>query len=1296
MVDGAAGALGDHAGSALRPSLLPPPPPAVPADLTRATARYKRHAWLAVGGLVSFVGLYVSLTGWFCFTSVRLFSDMTRGRGGEAVLDFVGGALCALLGAFLLSALFFIKSGGKPSDLEVTAAEEPALFAFLNALADRAGAQRPHRVFLSMRVNAAVFYDLSLINLLFPSKKNLEIGLGLVNTLNLSEMTAVLAHEFGHFAQRSMAVGRWVYMAQQVAGQIVASRSWLDRGLATLSRIDLRVAWIGWLMRLVVWSIRSLLDTAFGLVILAQRALGREMEFQADLVSVSLTGSDALVHALHRLGAADGAWSHALAVASSEAAHGRAVPDLFALQTRIIQRMSGILNEPEHGASPRPPSEGREHYRVFELELAEPPRMWSTHPANRDREDNAKRVYVPSALDERPAFCLFSDPEGLRHRATARLLDEGQDKPLEPLTPEAALAAVDRRFDRPHLDPRYRGAYLGRSIVLHEKAVDGLYAATPAESALGETLSTLYPESLAADLRDLRLRQEEHGNLEALRDGLLDAPGGVIRHRGQVIARRSLVSVLAQVTRETEAVRARVEAHDRLCRSSHLAAARALGQGWPEYLGGLLRLHHYVAHAEADLDDARGHLANVFAVVTADGRVSSRERKRLVLAGVEVHAALSWIFDNHAKVHLPAPIVARLLEKLGAAEDAAPPKNWGEVLPKKFALPLPSETNIGDFLTVIDSWVNATLSAVGALERVSLELLIEAEAHVARAYLDRFDAGAAPEPPLVPERYATLCRGQERSRQKRLGWWDRFQLADGFVPSTARLVVAGGILAGVLGFGGSIGHPTLTIVNGLGTPVVVEIQGKTTTLLSEQHRELSLERADHAQLTAKTPQGQVIETRDVALEGSAQYVYNVAGATALVEWTAVYGKGREVPERRLGAPSWLTSNAQVLFEQPPKTLSTKSGSGTRTVLSAVLGTPPYRVLGFAQTPAERARIVAAHALWDAPEDARLNQWLRLAAEQDETLIERRLEHYPTDMSALRQQQDLAPPVKRAELCQRAREQAQQAPADLDRRYLALRCNNRGSLNGRQALLDEYRAHPSHPYLAQAAGWELARRRDYRAALEAYASTARSPLLREEANVAQARLLRLLGDASEQRLQALAEGSDTLAMLLSLETPDGEEGPLRAYGLLARGELDQAVAAARGGEPELYASILPLAAASEGASGALIARALAFDGAPPFKALGPMLALAERQGQRLPRIEELVKRESMAQALLPFTRGDFLASKPEVVEARLRELPSELQAFACVSALVRDAERAPADCRELAKAALFASERPYFR
>ncbi|MEH6418354.1 M48 family metallopeptidase [Pseudomonas sp. CGJS7] len=291
----------------------------MPAQLTAPSAAYRRHAWLAMAGLLAFVAIYFALLGWFGWTAFRLFASIVRGNSDNVLLAAGASACAAFLCVFMAKALIFNKRGSKDAhDMELKPAEQPELFAFLHRLADEAGAPRPHRVFLSPRVNAGVFYDLSLANLIVPSKKNLEIGLALVNALNLGEFKAVLAHEFGHFAQRTMAVGRWVYIAQQIAAHIIAKRDAFDDFLSGLSRFDLRVAWIGWLLSLVVWSIRSLVEIVFRVVILAQRALSREMEYQADLVAASLTGSDALVHALHRLGAADDAWDRTLSFANRE------------------------------------------------------------------------------------------------------------------------------------------------------------------------------------------------------------------------------------------------------------------------------------------------------------------------------------------------------------------------------------------------------------------------------------------------------------------------------------------------------------------------------------------------------------------------------------------------------------------------------------------------------------------------------------------------------------------------------------------------------------------------------------------------------------------------------------------------------------------------------------------------------------------------------------------------------------------------------------------------------------------
>ena len=114
--------------------------------------------------LVAFLILYFLLAGWFLRTAWRLTFAATS---SELVGWLVGG--CAFfLAVFMLKGLFFLKRGATTGMLEISAKDQPRLFEFLLEIARQANAPRPHRVFLSPRVNASVFYDLTLISLLRP------------------------------------------------------------------------------------------------------------------------------------------------------------------------------------------------------------------------------------------------------------------------------------------------------------------------------------------------------------------------------------------------------------------------------------------------------------------------------------------------------------------------------------------------------------------------------------------------------------------------------------------------------------------------------------------------------------------------------------------------------------------------------------------------------------------------------------------------------------------------------------------------------------------------------------------------------------------------------------------------------------------------------------------------------------------------------------------------------------------------------------------------------------------------
>jgi len=1263
----------------------PAGPVSVPPDLTQPTAAYRNHAWLAMGGLALFVVLYFALTGWFTWTAYRLLTDALD--GGDVFWRFAAGVCAAFLAVFMWKALFFLQHRYQLDAIEVTAQEQPRLFEFLHNLADEAGAPRAHRVFLSPRVNAAVFYDLTVLNLLFPSKKNLEIGLGLVNALTLGELKAVLAHEFGHFAQRSMAVGRWVYIAQQIASQIISKRDVLDQFLRGLSRFDLRIAWVGWLLSLILWSIRSLMETVFRIVVLAQRALSREMELQADLVAVSLTGSDALIQALHRLQAADEAWDKALRFADSEARAGRAVTDLFEVQMRITDKLRAILDNPLYGSVTPPPQERPHEHRLFKTQLAQSPRMWSTHPANSEREHNAKRVYIPASIDERSAWDLFENVAGVKAQVSAHVFREAKTAPA---ALEESLKKLDEQYNRAYLDRSYRGAYLWRAIASHARQLSELYNPTLRAEFIAAELAALYPESLAADLQRLRDLDEERAMLQALHDGFLAAPNGVVNHRDRQLRRKDLPEAIEKVEAELVEARDKVRSHDRRCRTAHLAAAAGLGAGWDAYLQGLLHVVHYAEHNEANLHDARGLLANVYSIVTADGRVSSGERQRLLQACVEVHNALRHVYEDEGKsIFLDRTLIRRLEIE-----------SWQKLL-GEFGLPSPALANLGEWLGVVDSWANAALAALSALRLAALEQMLLVESQVSRFVRDRMQPGPAPEASRIPANYPLMPPGNERPRQKKLDLWDRFHVADGLVPTLARLTVACGIVAAVLSIGNSVGQIGVKIYNGLGREVAVTIGSVSAQLAPNASATLGVPHSDVFVVAATTRDGKPIESFEPDIEHrGAHYVYNIAGASPLVQWTAVYGEGGERPRRMAEAPRWSTSDADFLFEEPPASISGDkySSGGTREVLSAAGNEAPSTQLALLSSEAERNALIETHARWDDTNSRHVLYWLSMAAQLESfpAVLASRLALDPNDVATLRTEQDFASPQAHAQVCERHAALAEAAPANADLQYVAARCGG-DEADRSQAFTDLHRRFPENAWLTQAVGYSLAEDARWQEALDTFGNVQRRlPPLAESIATDMARIRRVMTPDGVAGLNDLLPMSAELRYYMALEA--GRDPGTQPYFHLANGEADRAVEALRK-ESDANPFLIRLAAASDRAGATLVREALRMpvDQGIDENTAWAAFALATREhADATPYLAFLRKRElATTDQILRFLESAQSGDTDEA-ERRLAGLDTHPRGHAYSIASVILGERAPAQWRVRASGLLFAAERPYFR
>jgi Zn-dependent protease with chaperone function len=1277
--------------------VYPPGPTDVPPNLTAATAAYKHRAWLAMGGLAAFIVLYFALSGWFAWTAWRLFQGMFGEGGNFDLWQFIAAVCATFLAVFMFKALFFIQHRYAVEDIEITRQEQPRLFEFIDRLADEARAPRAHKVYLSARVNAAVFYDLSLLNLIIPSKKNLEIGLGLVNVVTLGELKAVLAHEFGHFAQRSMAVGRWVYISQQIAGHIVARRDMLDRLLQQLSRIDLRVAWVGWILSIIVWSIRSMMDVLFRGVLLAQRALSRQMEFQADLVAVSLTGSDALIHALHKLNAADDAWDKALSFANTEANANRGITDLFAVQTRIIERMREILNQPMYGQVPPLPETSRDSHRVFKTELAQPPRMWGTHPPSWDREHNAKQRYVAAPVDERSAWDVFVNPSALKEKMSAHVF---RNATVEPTPMEKTFQNLEKQYGRAFLNRTYRGVYLHRSPVRYSATVDALYGPAVAPANLAHALDMLYPEALASKVEQLNEKLEEKNALVALRDQVAQAPGGIIRHNGVEIRRTELPRAIASLDREIAAVRGEIEDHDKRCRATHLSAAKTLEKGWPEYLRSLTAMLHYADHTEANLRDVQGYVANIYSVVTADGRVSSKELSRLLEGCQQLYAVLRTVYEQAPEVSLDRTLLRRV-----EAE------SWVAML-EEFKLPPPNRDNIGEWLNVIDGWIGAALGAIAKLRDASLEQLLLVEGQVAKFARENLKPADAPPPSTVPKMYSTLLPGKERRRQKRLDWWDRFQTADGIVATIARSAVALGIGGSVIAIGANVGSSSMTIYNALAIPVNVEYGGETALVGPNQPFTVSVPAGGKLDLRTLTPSKDVIEQFEADLHGAnAHYIYNVASAVPLYQWTAVYtpeGSGDsnsadQPPEQQLGTMRWSTTSVDHVFEMPPERIqsSDKYGATYRDVLSAASDSAPWRQVDMITRPAEKSQLALVHARWDSTSSEKILDWLELASKEPDfdALLAARLKQSPKDVLLLRYEQDNTEGEKHDAVCARQRAMAQAAPTDANLQYLNIRCAPRDE--DKNALFTAaFEKYPQNAWLTMASAVTLAERGDYAEARPLY-DRARNvlPAMRGYLALDHARLRRLTAPDARIQVADLAGSSEQLSMLNSIERGLNLEGtPLEPYASLARGNLQLAEQQANKIKDK---RVWKLLAISDGATYAMIDKALSLpvDKEDDFDIVIGLYAVAVKTSRDPSRhfahLEEIMGQQG--KPVLDFLENVRRGGDPAQARAQLpTDFDLRLRLQAIHAAVIMLDRRAPDGWHDEVARGLFVGERGYLR
>lgn len=444
-----------------------PDPDEVPDDLTDYPPSYVNQERLLLVCLFIFLTLYLTAVLVTGGLTVYLATLMVSGRGLTPVLGALGAGFFGVVFVFLVKGFFKRPRYEKDMQLEVTEDDHPALFAFIRRICEETGAEEPRAVYVVPDVNAGVRMKTTFANLFTPPKKDLVLGLGLINCLNLSEFKAVLAHEFGHFTQGGF-LDAYTNVVGRIIWDMVNGEDWFDDIVNWCKKQGGVLTAVGMGVGGILWLFRSVLNGALRVLAFQRTNVAREGEFHADLVAASVAGSDAIVHGLLKTKFGSESFGFALDELRKAADHKLYTADLYFHQHAAADIIRKQKKDPHLGLPPKLADKlAGKKVQVFDPDTEEDPGdEGDYHPSNYDREENVKDRFVPAEIDDRSPWLLFANPVELRERMTYKMYRTGLRVPkgTELTDPRKVQKFIDDEHQETTYDPRYEGVYDERMI----------------------------------------------------------------------------------------------------------------------------------------------------------------------------------------------------------------------------------------------------------------------------------------------------------------------------------------------------------------------------------------------------------------------------------------------------------------------------------------------------------------------------------------------------------------------------------------------------------------------------------------------------------------------------------------------------------------------------------------------------------------------------------------------------------------------------------------------------------------
>ncbi|MFV0538614.1 MAG: M48 family metalloprotease [Dysgonomonas sp.] len=384
------------------------------------SSNFKKMAINAIVAIITFIFVYlILLILGIALTALCIYGGIALIIAAPKFITIAIGIGLSSLGIiifiFLIKFLFKEHEIDKSHLTEVYRKEYPELFNFIEEIAIEAKVKSPKKIYFSRDVNAAVFYNSSFWSMFFPVRKNLQIGLGLVNTVTEQELKAIIAHEFGHFSQRSMSVGSYVYNVNEVIFNMLYDNNSFDQTIQAWANISGYFSIFVIIAVKIIHGIQWILKKMYGLINIRYMALSREMEFHADEVAANIAGSKPLIDSLLRLELSQFAYNSTLNFYEHKSENNIISKNIYKDQLYTLELLAKENNIPLKDGLPLVTvsdiNKSRSKIKIED--------QWASHPSTEERVDALRKLNITKNENrENLAIALLPDKEKIGEELT--------------------------------------------------------------------------------------------------------------------------------------------------------------------------------------------------------------------------------------------------------------------------------------------------------------------------------------------------------------------------------------------------------------------------------------------------------------------------------------------------------------------------------------------------------------------------------------------------------------------------------------------------------------------------------------------------------------------------------------------------------------------------------------------------------------------------------------------------------------------------------------------------------------